>query len=167
MSIIRYILAALCIFFLTACGGGGDGAPAIQPTTAILKLSTSGVLAPGTVLGGVGITVVLPAGVTVATDAGGAVSNGVVAVSGVAAPGTFTPPAYTPAAGAVPGKVAFVMASNGAAGFGAGEFATVTCAIAAGHNPKAVDFSLTNFNPVDLNGAPLNGLTVSMTATIN
>jgi hypothetical protein len=152
------------ILFLAACGGGGGGnAAAPQPTTATLKLSTSGTLPPGTSLAGIGITVTLPAGVTVRTDAGGAVASGVVTVTGVAAPGTAIS-VYTPASGTNPATLVLAMVSTATTGYGTGEFATVTCDLASGASPKASDFLLT-LNPFDLNGNPVTGLTAS--ATVN
>lgn len=153
---------------LTGCGNSGDGSAAAitQPTTATLKLSTAGTLPQGTSLAGIGISAVLPAGVTVRTGADGTVASGVVTVTGVAAPGTVLQPVITPASGTTPAKVAFVMVSNTPAGFGIGEFATVTCYIAAGSNPTAADFTLADFKPVDLNGTPVNGLTTSVATEI-
>ncbi len=163
MTNVRYLLL-LFVSILSACGGG-SGSP-VQPTTATLKLSTAGTLAPGSALAGVGISVNLPAGVVVKTSAGGAVTNGVVAVSGVAVSGGITPPIYTPANGAIPGKVTFVMVAGAPAGFGTGEFATVNCDLAAGANPRVGDFTLTDFAPVDLLGATVNGLTASAALTV-
>jgi hypothetical protein len=167
-------LLILAITLLAACGGGGGGGGAapivqpatVQPTTATLELATSGTLTTGTSLAGIGISVILPAGVTVKTNADGSVSTGVVTVSGVAAPGALTPPVYTLANGTAPAKVTFVIASNAPAGFGTGEFTTVVCGITAGSNPKTTDFSLTDFKPIDLNGAAVNGLTASVAVTM-
>jgi hypothetical protein len=168
MTIIRIILSTLAISILTACGGGGgtETPIVVQPTTATLKLSTSGTLASGTTLGGIGISVILPAGVTVKTDAGGAALSSVVTISGVATPGTYTAPVYTPAAGATLGKLTFVVVNNAPAGFGTGEFATVVCDIAAGSFPKAGDFSLTGFDPRSTGGEAVSGLTAGVGATI-
>jgi len=165
---LKHLLHAfffLAVSLLTACGGGGGDTTA-QPTTATLKLSTSGTLASGTSLAGIGISVVLPSGVTVKTNADGSVASGKVVVSGVAAPGSFAPPIYTPANGTTPAKLSFVMVSNASAGFGTGEFATVVCDIAAGSDPKTTDFTLADFKPVDLKGAAVSGLTANVTVTM-
>jgi hypothetical protein len=148
------------ILSLTACGGGGGGGGGgAAPQTATLKLSTSGTLLQGTSFAGIGVTVTLPAGVTVRTDPSGAVANGVVTVSGVAAPGIVIS-VYTPASGGSPATLALSMASTATTGFGTGEFVTVTCNRASGISPQFADFALTGFNPFDLNGNPVTGLTV-------
>src|SRR5450631_2955191 len=166
MNFKRSLLYGLMfgILSLTACGGGDGGTVAPQPSTVTLKLSTSGTLPQGTALAGIGITVILPAGVTVHTDSGGAVSNGVVTVTGVAVSGT-TITTFTPASGVTPSKLAIVMVSGATSGFGTGEFVTINCYLASGISPKVADFALTDFKPIDLNGAPVNGLTAS--ATVN
>ncbi len=147
------------LLFLTACGGGGS--PATQPTTATLKLSNSGTLPKGTSLAGIGITLILPAGVTVKTDTGGAVASGAVTVTGSAAPGTVIA-VYTPASGTTPATLALAMSSTATAGFGTGEYTTVTCDLANGTSPKATDFGLSGFKPFDLRGNPVIGLTPSV-----
>ena len=160
-------LLILSVLIISACGGGGStSTSAAQTTTATLKLSTSGTLATGTALGGIRVAVILPAEVTLKTDIGGALANGVITVSGVAAPGSVTPPVYTQASGTTPAKVVFIMSGNAAAGFGIGEFVTITCDIAKGVNLKATDLTLADFDPRDLNGAVVNGLTPGVTVTI-
>ena len=143
---------------LTACGGGGGSSS--LPTTATLKLSTSGTLPTGTSLAGIGITVTLPADVTVATNASGDVLSGGVIVSGIAAPGNAIA-VYTPASGATPATLALTMVSTAKAGFGTGEFATISCDLHNGVSPKTSDFVLSDFRPFDLGGNPVIGLTPS------
>lgn len=161
MNIQRSLFYGLLlgVLSLTACGGGGGNAAAPQTPTATLRLSTS--VPQGTSLAGIGVTVTLPAGVTIRTDAGGAVASGVVAVIGVAAPGTVIS-VYTPASGGNPATLAIALVSTVAAGFGTGEFATVTCNLANGVSPLATDFVLTNFNPFDLSGNPVIGPSASI-----
>ena len=161
-----FIWVVLSICTLAGCGSDSS-TPRTPVTTAILKLSSQGTLAAGTSLSGVGITVVLPAGVTVKTAAGGAVDPSVVAVSGVAVPGALTPPVYTPATATAKATLHIVIASSAAGGFGVGEFATVTCDIAPGIFPVATDFSLTSFTPADLLLQPVAGLTAQFTADIH
>jgi hypothetical protein len=131
----------------------------VQLTAAVLKISTAGT---DTSLSGVGITVSLPAGVTVKTDAGGAVDPSVVTVSGVAVPSTLIAPLYTPATATTNATLTFAVASNVAGGFNVGEFATVTCDITPGVFPRAAEFTLSGLNPGDLFLQPVTGLTPSM-----
>jgi len=164
---------ALITFCLSACGGGGGGSSSgvvagggSQPTRATLSISTSGTLSSGATLSGIGITVTLPAGVTVVTDTGGNVGASVVYVSGVSVPGTVASPLYTAATASAPATLSFVVASSTASGFGTGEFATVNCIIAQGTSPQATDFSLSGFTPSDLSLKPVTGLSASFTALI-
>lgn len=164
-TVVKWLGCAVMIMLLAACGGG-ETATQTQPTSATLKLATRGTLPAGTTLSGVFITVTLPAGVSVMTDAAGAVAAGVVAVSGVAVPGNFLPPAYTPASGAAPASLRIALSSTAAAGFGVGEFATVICNIASGSHPQASDFSLSGFSAIDLSGNTVGVLTTSFVADI-
>lgn len=167
---IGLLISSLALFTLSGCGGGGggtgSGTTTLQPTTAVLKLSTQGALPQGSSIAGIGVTVNIPQGVTVKTDASRAVLNTVAVPSGVAAQATITPPIYTPATSSASGKLSFVLASTQANGFSAGEFVTVNCDGPAGTLPKATDFSLTDFKPVGLNGAAIAGLSTTFTADI-
>lgn len=170
MKQVVVIAGALALF---GCGGGGGGTAGeggkttvnVPVTSAVLKLSTEGSLPSGTSLAGIGITVNLPPGLTVKTDSSGKVEAGSVAGSGVTAGKAMTAePDYTPPTANVPGKLTLVLASTEPQGFGTGEFATVTCDVAAGTTPKATDFTLSGFSPVDLRGAAVSGLSVTHTA---
>lgn len=157
------LIGSLTMF---GCGGGGGGTAtdkgggtAVQPTTAVLKLSSQGTLPTGTSIAGIGITINLPAGVTVKTDSTGKVASEAVVASGTTAgKASFAPPNYVPAAGTTPAKLSFVLASTEAAGFGTGEFATVTCDVATGTTPAATDVTLSDFKPIDLKGVDIPGL---------
>ena len=172
-TIFGYLAVCICALVIFGCGGGGGGGtgggskvePDPVPTTAVLKLYTEGVLASGTSLAGIGITVTLPAGVTVQTDVDGKVAAGTVEGSGVTAgKATLAEPDYTPATDTAPARLSFVLAGTDAEGFGTGEFATVTCNLAAGATPQATDITLSDFRPVDLRGAAVEGLTAAHTA---
>jgi hypothetical protein len=132
------------------------------PTTAVLRLSTQG---PVTALSGVGVIVNLPAGVTVATDTSGIVVPGVVAVSGVAVPSTLAQATFASATASANATVTIAVASSQSAGFGIGEFATVTCRLGSGPLPAAADFTLSGFNPADLFYSRVTGLTGSLQVT--
>ncbi len=143
----------LALFFtmtvLFACGGGGGAGGPGLPTAAIITLSTEGTLPPGTTIGGVALTINLPAGVTVKTDANGNVDSGVVTASGVAKDQAFVIALYTAATTTEQARLDIVLASTSLGGFGVGEFAKVNCGIAAGSNPQASELSLTNIQVVD------------------
>ncbi|HUI67407.1 MAG TPA: hypothetical protein VL087_04300 [Nitrospirota bacterium] len=170
ISLSSWLIFALLLTTLSACGGGGGGgggtAQTQQSATAILTLATSGT---GTTINGIDVTVLLPAGVTVkSVTAPPQTDIGVVRLSGVAAGGPITPQyaigVYTPASGGIPGKVKIAVVNVN--GFSAGPFCTLTCNIAPGTTPVAGDFSLANFNPVDANGAQIIGLTPGLSLSI-
>jgi hypothetical protein len=139
---MKAISGLISLFTLAAfiiLGGCGGGSSTSEPTKASVKLSTQGPLPQGTLLSGIGVTIQLPAGVTVDTS-GGAVATGVVTVSGVAQGGTTTPPIYTPASGTAHGTLEFTLAASN---FGTGEFATVNFNLGSGSSaPSASDVTI-------------------------
>lgn len=161
IAVLLTIISTMTI--LSACGGGGGGGGGqAQPTVAVLKLATSGT---GATIYGLDVTVNLPSGVTVkSTTNQPETDDGVVVASGVAASGTIATAVYTPATDALPGKVRILIAN--ASGFTTGEFCTVNGDIAAGHSPKAADFSIENFSASDADGNVISGLTPGFTADI-
>lgn len=170
----KYILLLCSVILIHGCGGGG-GNPASnnpvqkQPTTAVVKLYTQGSLPQGTEIAGIGITVNLPAGVTVTTDASGGVGSEVIISSGeTASKAVVIITDFTPATATSPGAISFVLTSTAAAGFGVGEFATVNCGISVGSYPKATDIftSDSDFRAVDLSGVTIAGLAPTSTADI-
>lgn len=167
-----YAILLLILPVLPACGGGGGGgggffippAPAApapepaketQPTVAVLTFSTTKVNAADTVtIGGIGVTVNLPAGVTAKTiDADGNVDASVVVPSGAAAGATTK-------TGVLAGGKLSVLVGEATNGFAPGQYVTINLDIAAGYNPQAGDFVISAFQPSDLNG---NDLTAKLT----
>ncbi|OGW37537.1 MAG: hypothetical protein A2X58_11025 [Nitrospirae bacterium GWC2_56_14] len=172
-TIFGYLAVCICALVMFGCGGGGGGGtgggskvePDPVPTTAVVKLYTEGVLPEGTSLAGIGITINLPAGMTVQMDGDGKVAAGTVEGSGVTAgKATLAEPDYTPATDTAPAKLSFVLAGTDAEGFGTGEFATVNCNVTAAVTPQATDITLSDFRPVDLRGAAVEGVTAAHTA---
>jgi hypothetical protein len=170
-GLLMFIIA---LFTITGCKSSGGDVTHTQPTTATLKIISSGTLTTGTQIGGVDVTVNLPSGVTVQATADSinpavmVMDPGVVLASGVAAgANTLTSDSiYTAATGTWPGKVR-VLVINGMTGFGTGEFVTVNCKVADGVFPTAADFNLTNFTAKDLaSGATITVLTAGFTADI-
>ena len=156
------VLLIFIIALLVTSGCGTTNTSDTQPTTATITILSQGT---STQIGGIEVTLVLPSGVSVKSTADSTNASvqdtnaGVVAASGAAA-GANTDTMATYSAGKV--KVHLVNAN----GFGVGEFVTVNCDIASGSSPKAADFSVTDFNAVDLNGAAITGLTPAFTADI-
>jgi hypothetical protein len=171
-------LLLLTLFMLNGCAaksdngtvaanGNNGGTGAVQPTKAVLTLSTHGTVPPTTQIGGIQLTVTLPAGVSIkaspsASNAQVMMANAdVVKTTGVAMGAEVVQATFSATAMST---LSVMIGKSG--GFAAGDFAVLNCDIAAGSNPAAGDFSLSNFQAVDLNGAPLSGLTVGFTAAI-
>ncbi len=158
----------LTIVILSACGGGGGNGGGGQggPTCAIITLSAEGTLPTGTTIGGAGLTVNLPTGMNVKTDAGGNVDNNVVTASGFAQGQATVIAVYSAATATEQGRLYVTLASTSAHGLGVGEFAKVNCGIAAGSNPQASGISLTNIQVVDTNGAVISEVTATFSAAV-
>ena len=165
-TVILLLLATTTI--LSACGGGGGGSTPAA-TTATIKISTQGTFPLGTLIGGINVTLVLPAGVTVKATPDPVntsvlvTDSGVVISSGVAVSNSTILATYSAATSSVAGTVNIQIANPN--GFVKGEFVTVSAGIATG-NPTASNFSLPSFAAVDLNGTPLGALTATLVATI-
>jgi hypothetical protein len=161
------LLVMLSMVWSAGCGGGvtttpsapGGGPPADQK--AVIALNTSGSLSSSTTIGGLGITLNLPDSVTVTTDANGNVDGSVVAASGVAAGQATVIALYAGPSGTVGAKLHIVLAS-GSAGMPVGEFAKITCTVGTDGMPTVSDFSLSEFSPVDTNGAVIPTLTAGL-----
>lgn len=162
-----FFLMALIIFAsFTACHSSSSSEPAA--TRAVITLATS---ATGStpLIYGVQATVNLPAGVTVkaSSSSGTAMDTdtGVVVASGQAAGAELVHASYVASSATLTmGKVEVFVAKS--SGFSSGEFALVTCDIAAGSSPGATDFTVTDFKAVDQNGATIAGLTAGFTASM-
>jgi hypothetical protein len=154
VSVHALLLAVL--FMLPACKGSS---PETQPTSAVVKLSTAGAIPGGRKIGAIDVVLTLAPGVTLKSTTNPPQPDaGVVTASG-AATNSLLAANYTAPTGTLPGKVRIVLIS--AFGFSAGEFAAVNGDIAAGYNPRAADFSVTDFAVTDseTSPSPLTGLT--------
>lgn len=117
-----------------------------QPTTAIVKVATSGTLPAGTLIGGVSATVTYP-------PAGLSILASDVVVSGVATGSLLA--ANTNTAGQV------ILGLISATGIQAGEFATLTFSVTAGTFPVAADFAIAaGASVIDVNGITIPGINV-------
>lgn len=122
--------AALITFSGSAQNQTGITITPLTFSGGILSISTSGALAAAgvtKVINGIDMTLTLPAGVTIATDASGVAAAGVISPSGTAVSNSFVVSKYTPAtlatagAPATPGTLRIVV-TNVQPGFGSGEF---------------------------------------------
>ena len=158
IRILFGIVFSVVVMALTGCGGdGGGGAP---PTSVVMKVSTTG-LATGATIGSLDLKVTLPEGVTVNKDPATNITPDVV-VSGVAAAAT-SPNIMT--LSTINGQVLHAIVIN-AAGFGAGEFAQITCSVPAGVTAgKTADIkaaiAAATVVATDPNGAALTGVKLS------
>lgn len=160
-SITRLILGVILAVMLPTCGGGGGGAPFV-PVTATIKLATVGTSSAN--LSGIGITLNLPAGVTPALNNDGTVAVTVVSPSGVASTGTLVAANYTPATVSTKGSLKISLIS--ATGFGVGEFVTINLSVATGSNPTLSDFTLSGFDPIDINYTHVLTLSASLSSLV-
>jgi hypothetical protein len=161
-SFFRATLIAFCAFLAalaaTGCGSGSQSLPTVSAEStprqkAVITLSTTGSLSPGTSIGGLGITVVLPDTVYVRTT-GGNVSSGVVAASGVASGQATVLTLYSGATTTLPAKLYLVLAGD-SSGLPVGEFATITVDVKSGSDPAPSDFTLDAFSAVDTSGVSI------------
>ncbi|MCK9420318.1 MAG: hypothetical protein M0R70_13150 [Nitrospirae bacterium] len=154
----------ISLLLVTACGGGGStvAGGGTQPTKSAVKISTTGALPSGTLIGGIDITVSLAPGVSARSTTNPPETDaGVVVASGVASSNSTILATYTSASGATPAKARLLVVNT--SGFGIGEFAIVNGDIAAGNSPQAADFTVASITVTDLNGSPISGLTSAFT----
>ena len=165
------LLLAMIALLSGGCSSGGDsgtGNGTQDPTTATIKITAIGTLPTNSTIGGVDLSLILPAGVTVKTSPGNLSAlvpdAGIVTASGAAAANSRVYAVYTAGAGAVLGSVRILLANT--QGFAPGEFVTVDCDIASGHRPATADFSASGIKFVDGNGKALDGLSATVNAVL-
>jgi len=126
-------------------------------TKGTIKISTAGMLDPGTTINGITLTLQFPPGASIKADFSDPAKitplSGVIASSGVVPAGSQIIAKYTPPSGASAGSVTIAMASS--TGFAVGEFLSINCDIAAGASLASSDFRMTAFEAKDGNGALL------------
>jgi hypothetical protein len=172
MKRVRCFGLAFGVFILAilaGCGGGGGGgAPVTFLTQAVLELSTSS--DAGTVTSGIGkvsVTINLPPGATVNTDASGNVSANVVVPAGVATGIATAAAVFTPATGNIPAQLNLTVTTlaPGSKSFGIGHFATVSVNINPFSPPKQTDFTLSNPAVFDVTTlSQLSGISILVSA---
>jgi hypothetical protein len=150
---------ALSVAALLGCSGSGGGG---QPSQALLRLSVEG-SAPSLSIKGVQMTLELPAGVTIAASEAGKIDGAALSASGAAAGGSaLLAGHFTPATSSAQSAAKVMLARP--TGFDAGEFATVTCAIAKGASPRWSELRISGFKAVDEDGVEIK--TVNGTFTV-
>jgi len=153
-----YVVPAILLLVLAGCGsGGGDHVSA--PAGAVVRLSTRADGSAPTI-GGIFVTLNLPAGVSVKVteDGSGQTADGVVVKSGAADSTNSTVIAKYDRAG---GTMNIVIVKSD--GFQSGEFAAVTCDLTPATDPVSGDFTTSNFSAFDLAGNEITGLEISHT----
>lgn len=147
----------------------GLGAPIAANTTATIRMKTVGTLPVGTNIGGVSLNIILPAGVTVPVDVNNQILTANLVESGVAATtvgstqviaGSFT----AAVAATSPAKVTIGLANT--VGFLTGEFARLTCNVAAQSRVIPSSFFVTDAIVTDVSGNPVGSIKVELTVTI-
>jgi hypothetical protein len=142
----------------------GDVTMKYVGTMAILKLSTKGTIAAGSIFG-MQFTVALPAGVTIKADASGKPDTGVVSFSGgVASGASALATKYTSAAGSTPGNVTIAIISN--TGFGTGEIVTIICEVVSGTVPVSSQFALSGVTVFDATSSEISGVSFTTGLTL-
>jgi hypothetical protein len=164
-----FLVMLIMLVSLAACSGSSESPT--QYTRAVVTISQTSSLSSGIQIYGARATVNLPQGVTVKASPSSAnpavmvTDTGVVSPSGQAAGAETVLATYVPASStSTTNKVELYIAKS--SGFPQGEFVTVNCDITEGSFPEATDFTVTDFEAFDQNGASITGLTVGYTAEI-
>lgn len=123
-----------------------------------IGVTAAGTFATGGFLKGVSLTLQLPTGVTVKTDADGAAAEGVVIGSGNGTPSDPVTTNYVAASRTL--AIAYLKD-----GFGVGEFATVKCDVAPGKNLLSGEFTTSNVYATGSGGVQNPDVTVYVTLT--
>jgi len=157
MRSIAALFMSLLVLAMVGCGDGGGGGggggttvpPSSQPTKAVVKIGTAGVLPAGTLIGGVAATVVY------ANDHGLSITPANVVITGGGTGSSLE--ANTNTAGQV------VTGLINTQGIALGEYATLTFNIAAGSTTTAADFSIApGSNVINVGTVKIAGISASI-----
>lgn len=124
-----------------------------------VTFATSGTLPQGTEISAMQFTVRLPAGVTVAAAADGAVAADAIGVSGLAPP-SFVVAKYVPASGTTAATI--TVGAMNTSQFPVGEFLTLICKVSGGISPTASDFAFPAADAYDQNENTLSSITIQI-----
>lgn len=159
----RLTVILMCLL-LAACGGSGSDAgsgndgevhiPEPSSGTVRILVTTQGPAADA-LLYAAQFNLRLPSGVSVPTDADGAVSDGVLVA---AIGGSYAGAAVVEPASATSGPLLAVNVAN-PNGVTVGPLATITCTVASGTTPTAAAFTLDAFSARNASGAAITDIT--------
>jgi hypothetical protein len=142
----RFFLLALVAAVMAGCGSGGAGGSAVDGTAKIILGTRGGSTA--TVIGGIELTLRLPAGVTIAANQSGELQAGVLQPEDS---GALIAAKYVPATASDAGYLRLVIVNSD--GFPVGNFATINCSVSTGADLKEGSFPVDGFQAVDENTA--------------
>jgi hypothetical protein len=158
IRLISSMALIILVLGIAGCGGGGNGASTASQRKAVSEVSLGGL---DQTVGGIQLTLNIPPGVTVQTDAAG-VSSGAVELVGASGSSnmqkTFT---TDPVTGK--GKLMLLVIEPG--GFTANQAIMVHLDI-TGNIPQAADFTIDSLLISDLNGRTISGLPPDFTVEI-
>lgn len=162
-KLVRHIVILVCISLLSACGGASQPPPTGSVIKAVIKPTS---LTAGQNVAGIELAITLPIGVAPPLKADGTADPAatVEITSSAAANQTLPGATYTPATAAAPGQLA--ISAIVAAGFKSTDQITIHLNVSAGAFPVESDFRLLSFRAFDINGAPVTGLSPTLTTTI-
>lgn len=136
-----YILSILVVMLLAACGDTSTPSPVVRTVKSVIKTTS---LTADKNIGGISLTISMPAGVTPPLQADGKIDALATATMVSSAGRTpLSDAIYAPASGAIPGQLTILIAVKG--GFSANDEITIHLLVADGSYPKAGDFSLLAF----------------------
>jgi hypothetical protein len=158
------VLFFLCTLVLSSCGGAQQSSPQKADTTIKAVIKTTALTADRNIAG-IDLTVTVPVGVHPTLLADGTVNAAAsVEIISSATQGTLPGATYSPASATVPGqlKISAIVAS----GFKQNDQITIHLQVDKEAFPVESDFKLLSFAAFDINGAPVTGLSPTLTITI-
>lgn len=165
MKIIKYISFSLVLFMLISCGGGGGsgsgggevgggGTSIVSPAKATVGLNVSGA---GAEIYGIECKLILPSGVSLATDSSGEVSSNVITLAATGNKTIVSNYLKTTS----PSTVAISLILD--EGTTPNEFITLQVDVAPGVDLKSTNLVFSEFKVFNGNGAVVSGANGSVT----
>jgi hypothetical protein len=163
-KLLCYILILVPIALLSACGDTPQSSSTGSTIKAVIKTTA---LTADRNIAGINLTISVPAGVAPPLQADNKTVDAAATVeitSAAAQNQTLVGATYLPATATALGELA--ISGIVAAGFKATDEITIHLKVAAGTIPVEADFKLLSFEALDINGAPVTGLSPTLTTTI-